>query len=151
MLNQIHVFDRMVMIFSRHILSNVGRVAARDSSRTSATVQDLFVALCEDDSIYGLFKTMKGPSNRHLRCCFPKSDQEMGLMNPIQFMNKLSNFPKLPNPDEASPSHEVTVRGRRHPIKICPRPRKLLLSHHNGRDCRQKRPQWLRWWCPLLP
>ncbi|KAF8076707.1 hypothetical protein FPV67DRAFT_1559110 [Lyophyllum atratum] len=42
-----------------HILSNVGRVAARDSSRASATVQDLFVALCEDHSIYDLFKTMK--------------------------------------------------------------------------------------------
>ncbi|KAF9478399.1 hypothetical protein BDN70DRAFT_879999 [Pholiota conissans] len=42
-----------------HILSNVGRVAARDSSRTNATVNDLFVALCEDDSIYGLFRTMK--------------------------------------------------------------------------------------------
>ncbi|KAF9534568.1 hypothetical protein CPB83DRAFT_842530 [Crepidotus variabilis] len=42
-----------------HILSNVGRVAARDSSRTYATVNDLFVALCEDDSVYGLFKTMK--------------------------------------------------------------------------------------------
>ncbi|GLB34110.1 hypothetical protein LshimejAT787_0109940 [Lyophyllum shimeji] len=42
-----------------HILSNVGRVAARDSSRTTATVQDLFVALCEDHSIYDLFRTMK--------------------------------------------------------------------------------------------
>ncbi|PPQ66726.1 hypothetical protein CVT26_009527 [Gymnopilus dilepis] len=42
-----------------HILSNVGRVAARDSSRTSATVNDLYTALCEDDSIYGLFKTLK--------------------------------------------------------------------------------------------
>ncbi|KAF9266267.1 hypothetical protein L218DRAFT_922830 [Marasmius fiardii PR-910] len=41
-----------------HILSNVGRVAARDSSRTTATIQDVFTALCEDDSIYGLFKTM---------------------------------------------------------------------------------------------
>jgi hypothetical protein len=44
----------------RHILSNVGRVASRDSSRTAATADDLFVALCEDDSIYGFFKTMKG-------------------------------------------------------------------------------------------
>lgn len=44
----------------RHILSNVGRVIARDSSRANATVNDLFVALCEDDSIYGLFKNMKG-------------------------------------------------------------------------------------------
>ncbi|KAJ3514250.1 hypothetical protein NLJ89_g2482 [Agrocybe chaxingu] len=42
-----------------HILSNIGRVAARDSSRTYATVNDLFIALCEDDSIYGLFRAMK--------------------------------------------------------------------------------------------
>jgi hypothetical protein len=44
----------------RHILSNVGRVTARDSSKASATVQDLFVALCEDNAIYGLFRSMKG-------------------------------------------------------------------------------------------
>jgi hypothetical protein len=50
----------MLTIIGRHILSNVSRVAARDSSRASATVEDLFVALCEDDSIYGLFKSMKG-------------------------------------------------------------------------------------------
>lgn len=48
------------LTYCRHVLSNVGRVATRDSSRTTATVQDLFVALCEDDSIYGLFKSMKG-------------------------------------------------------------------------------------------
>lgn len=42
-----------------HILSDVSRVAARDSSRTVATVQDLFIALCEDASVYGMFKTMK--------------------------------------------------------------------------------------------
>ncbi|KAF7332567.1 hypothetical protein MKEN_00139400 [Mycena kentingensis (nom. inval.)] len=42
-----------------HILSNVGRVAARDSSRTGATVQDVFVALCEDHAIYALFKSMR--------------------------------------------------------------------------------------------
>lgn len=43
-----------------HVLSNVGRVAARDSSRNSATSNDLFVALCEDDSLYPVFKSMKG-------------------------------------------------------------------------------------------
>ncbi|KAI0686484.1 hypothetical protein BC835DRAFT_1420321 [Cytidiella melzeri] len=43
----------------QHVLSNVSRVAARDSSRTLATVHDLFVALCEDPSIYPTFKTMK--------------------------------------------------------------------------------------------
>ncbi|KAL4263231.1 hypothetical protein AB1N83_005775 [Pleurotus pulmonarius] len=42
-----------------HVLGNVGRVASRDSSRASASVQDLFVALCEDEAIYGLFKGMK--------------------------------------------------------------------------------------------
>ncbi|KAG8965475.1 hypothetical protein FRC03_000472 [Tulasnella sp. 419] len=45
--------------FSRHILSNVARVVARDSSRATAHVNDLYVALCEDDSIYHLFKRMK--------------------------------------------------------------------------------------------
>ncbi|KAI0784862.1 hypothetical protein C8Q75DRAFT_373065 [Abortiporus biennis] len=42
-----------------HILSNVSRVAARDSSRTLAAPHDLFVALCEDETAYGMFKTMK--------------------------------------------------------------------------------------------
>ncbi|KAG8965434.1 hypothetical protein FRC05_003271 [Tulasnella sp. 425] len=42
-----------------HILTNVAKVVARDSSRTTAHVQDLYVALCEDDSIYPLFKRMK--------------------------------------------------------------------------------------------
>ncbi|KAF8646408.1 hypothetical protein AX16_007273 [Volvariella volvacea WC 439] len=44
---------------SEHILSNVARVAARDSSRSAATVQDLYIALCEDDTIFSLFKSMK--------------------------------------------------------------------------------------------
>ncbi|KIY42895.1 hypothetical protein FISHEDRAFT_54498, partial [Fistulina hepatica ATCC 64428] len=43
-----------------HILSNVGRVASRDSSRVTAPIQDLFTALCEDSTVYPLFKTMKG-------------------------------------------------------------------------------------------
>ncbi|KAI6163236.1 hypothetical protein EDD17DRAFT_1477037 [Pisolithus thermaeus] len=42
-----------------HVLSNVSRVAARDSSRATANSQDLFIALCEDSAIYGLFKNMK--------------------------------------------------------------------------------------------
>lgn len=37
-------------------------MVARDSSRTTAHVQDLHVALCEDETIYGLFKNMKGES-----------------------------------------------------------------------------------------
>ena len=38
----------------------MSRVAARDSSRTLATVQDVFTALGEDDTIYTMFKSMKG-------------------------------------------------------------------------------------------
>ena len=51
--------------FFRHILSNIGRVTARDSSRTTASLQDLYTALCEDETIYGLFKNMKGHSRHH--------------------------------------------------------------------------------------
>lgn len=47
-------------VVPRHVLSNVSRVASRDSGRTHATVQDLFIALGEDDTIYTMFKTMKG-------------------------------------------------------------------------------------------
>lgn len=46
----------------RHVLSNVSRVAARDSARTLATIQDLFTALGEDDALYGTLKSMKGAS-----------------------------------------------------------------------------------------
>ncbi|KIK67609.1 hypothetical protein GYMLUDRAFT_785545 [Collybiopsis luxurians FD-317 M1] len=42
-----------------HVLSNVGRVASRDSSRTYASVQDVFVALCEDETVYNLFRSME--------------------------------------------------------------------------------------------
>ncbi|KAI0268310.1 hypothetical protein BC834DRAFT_686389 [Gloeopeniophorella convolvens] len=42
-----------------HILSNVGRVATRDSSKEVAGTQDLFIALCEDDNIYPMFKVSK--------------------------------------------------------------------------------------------
>lgn len=46
--------------FIRHILSNISRVVSRDSSRTSATLNDLFVAICEDVTLYGTFKAMRG-------------------------------------------------------------------------------------------
>ncbi|KAI6034560.1 hypothetical protein BKA83DRAFT_6999 [Pisolithus microcarpus] len=39
-----------------HVLSNVSRVAAPAATANS---QDLFIALCEDRTIYGLFKNMK--------------------------------------------------------------------------------------------
>ncbi|KAH9927304.1 uncharacterized protein B0H18DRAFT_1104153 [Fomitopsis serialis] len=42
-----------------HILGKISSVATRDSSRTVASSQDVFTALCEDDSFYGTFKTLK--------------------------------------------------------------------------------------------
>lgn len=43
-----------------HILSKLSQVVARDSSIVTANVQDLYTALCEDDSVYGFFKRMDG-------------------------------------------------------------------------------------------
>jgi len=43
----------------RRILSSVGRVATRDSSKDAAGTNDLFVALCEDDAVYPIFKSSK--------------------------------------------------------------------------------------------
>lgn len=48
------------LVSVRHILSLVSRVVSRDASRTVAAVQDVFVALCEDDAMYGMFRSMKG-------------------------------------------------------------------------------------------
>ncbi|KAF8759838.1 hypothetical protein RHS01_01949 [Rhizoctonia solani] len=42
-----------------HVLNNVGQVVARDSSRGTAYSLDVYTALCEDATIYPLFKTMK--------------------------------------------------------------------------------------------
>ncbi|KAI9448079.1 hypothetical protein H4582DRAFT_2068633 [Lactarius indigo] len=42
-----------------HILSSVGRVATRDSSKEVAGTHDLFIALCEDDGIYPTFRVSK--------------------------------------------------------------------------------------------
>ncbi|KAF8505727.1 hypothetical protein F5888DRAFT_464683 [Russula emetica] len=41
------------------VLSSVGRVATRDSSKEAAGTYDLFVAICEDDAIYPIFKGSK--------------------------------------------------------------------------------------------
>jgi len=43
-----------------HVLRQLSRVVARDSSIAIAGVQDLYVALCEDESIWGLFKRLQG-------------------------------------------------------------------------------------------
>nr|ODN99640.1 hypothetical protein L204_02073 [Cryptococcus depauperatus CBS 7855] len=42
-----------------HILFQVARVVARDSGINTAGPQDLYTALCEDESVWGFFKRMK--------------------------------------------------------------------------------------------
>ena len=44
----------------RHLLSNIAQVVARNSSWTSADLQNLFTSLCEDSLIYPGFTGMKG-------------------------------------------------------------------------------------------
>lgn len=82
-----------------HILSNVGRVAARDSSRTNATVNDLFVALCEDDSIYGLFRAMKVYEHIEFLSKTPKSRRSKSFTR-----NDRSSLSRT-----SSPQHELTL------------------------------------------
>ncbi|KAF8165671.1 hypothetical protein B0H34DRAFT_689999 [Crassisporium funariophilum] len=82
-----------------HILSNVGRVAARDSSRTNATVNDLFVALCEDDSIYGLFKIMKVYEQIDLMSKSPKTRRSKSF----------SRNDRLSISRTSSPHHDLTL------------------------------------------
>lgn len=43
-----------------HILSSVARIVARDSGTAVAGLQELYTALCEDESVWGFFKRMKG-------------------------------------------------------------------------------------------
>ena len=57
------------LLHPRHMLGIVASVAARDSSRTDATINDLFIALCEDEGIYSSFKSMKGTPS--IRCSSP--------------------------------------------------------------------------------
>ncbi|PPR02640.1 hypothetical protein CVT24_002123 [Panaeolus cyanescens] len=82
-----------------HILSNVGRVAARDSSRTYAHVNDLFVALCEDGSIYGLFKTMKVYEQIESMSTSPKTRRSKSFSR--SDMNSISRT--------SSPQNELTL------------------------------------------
>lgn len=46
--------------FAEHVLAALGRVVARDSSAGVATVQDLYVTLCEDETVWGMFRRLKG-------------------------------------------------------------------------------------------
>ncbi|KAF7432735.1 hypothetical protein PC9H_004678 [Pleurotus ostreatus] len=96
-----------------HVLGNVGRVASRDSSRANASVQDLFVALCEDEAIYGLFKGMKvydqiellSQSSKHQRSkSFTRNDKSLSRTSSPQL-----DLPPTP-PEPFAPSVPIKSR-----------------------------------------
>ena len=58
--SNVYQVSRTTPHVTRHILSDVSRVASRDSSRAMATMQDLYTALCEEEGIYSFFKTLEG-------------------------------------------------------------------------------------------
>lgn len=88
-----------------HILANVGRVASRDSSRMDATAADLFVALCEDNGIYALFKSMnvyeqienlsKGPKPRRSKS-FTRGDKTSRTSSSHQDSSSTKDSPTPP-------------------------------------------------------
>jgi hypothetical protein len=45
---------------AEHVLSSLSRVINRDSDNTSASLEDLFTAVAEDEAIWGFFKRMQG-------------------------------------------------------------------------------------------
>ncbi|THH14396.1 hypothetical protein EW146_g5937 [Bondarzewia mesenterica] len=75
-----------------HILSNIGRVATRDSSRTIASLQELFVALCEDDSMYSLFKSMKMYDQIESLVKAPRSRRSKSISRPSERLETPSPF-----------------------------------------------------------
>ncbi|KAG6850923.1 hypothetical protein H0H93_006749 [Arthromyces matolae] len=88
-----------------HILSNVGRVVARDSSRASATVQDLYIALCEDHTIYGPFTQMKVYAQIEQLCKTPKVRRSKSLTK-----NERSSRTSSPQQDVSS-TKEPSLEG----------------------------------------
>lgn len=87
-----------------HILSNVGRVASRDSSRSAATANDLFVALCEDHSIYGFFKTMKVYEQIEQLCKGPKSQRRKSFSRNDKHLDMSSTYQDVPIPKDGTPT-----------------------------------------------
>ncbi|GMK56805.1 hypothetical protein CspeluHIS016_0306450 [Cutaneotrichosporon spelunceum] len=91
-----------------HILSKLSQVVARDSSIVTATVTDLYTALCEDDAVYGFFKRMdaRAQIENHARSSSrpkrggPRSASSMGVTrsspheSPEQFYKTVINAAK---------------------------------------------------------
>ncbi|XP_006456735.1 hypothetical protein AGABI2DRAFT_122626 [Agaricus bisporus var. bisporus H97] len=92
-----------------HILTNVGRVAARDSSRTIATVNDLFTALCEDDSIYGLFKSMRVYERIELLSKIPSKSRRSKSFTHSDAGNTLNSRTNSPHRDSLPKKESMSM------------------------------------------
>ncbi|KAF9450949.1 hypothetical protein P691DRAFT_757736 [Macrolepiota fuliginosa MF-IS2] len=92
-----------------HILTNVGRVAARDSSRVNATVNDLFTALCEDDSIYGLFRTMRVYEQIEALSKSPVKSRRSKSFSRSELSTTLSSRTGSPHQDLLSGKESISV------------------------------------------
>ncbi|EIN10951.1 hypothetical protein PUNSTDRAFT_133012 [Punctularia strigosozonata HHB-11173 SS5] len=131
-----------------HTLGIVGRVAARDSSRNVATVQDLFVALCEDDSMYGLFKSMKVyeqiealskmPQPRRSKSFSRNGDRNasVGRNSPSQDLSRSNGRARLSSDSSRSGKTVPTSHGAASPPTRTSfekaRALKMLIQHNRG-------------------
>lgn len=91
-------------------------MVGRDASRQSAQVSDLYVALSEDETIYGLFKTMKGMSDVHTYVPYCTRDAEANLLHPTQSRTKSSARARVHVVDEAN--QFLVVRTPRHLARL---------------------------------
>lgn len=89
---------------SRRILSSVGRVATRDSGKDAAGTHDLFVALCEDDAIYPIFRSLKGKYLSSLRV--PSLNLGCAVYELIDSSVKYSSKPRRSKSFSKSERHE---------------------------------------------
>ncbi|KIY73974.1 hypothetical protein CYLTODRAFT_365006 [Cylindrobasidium torrendii FP15055 ss-10] len=126
-----------------HILSNVGRVASRDSSKSLATVPDLFTALCEDDAIYGLFKTMNVYSEIEEMSKAPKVRRSKSLNRADSKMSKATSRASSPYQESSSqlssdahgsPSGSRTSLDKRSMKKLAPRASSDTVHTTTGRS-----------------
>ncbi|KAG6840641.1 hypothetical protein C0991_005364 [Blastosporella zonata] len=113
-----------------HVLSNVGRVVARDSSRTNATVHDLFIALCEDHTIYDLFKKMRVYEQIEQLSKTPKVRRSKSLTR-----NDKSSRTSSPHPD-MSPAKDPSGRFSEAPAMATNTP--LAAGNHGARSSFEK-------------
>ncbi|WWD15867.1 hypothetical protein CI109_100291 [Kwoniella shandongensis] len=96
-----------------HVLSQLARVIARDSGITIAEPQHLYTALCEDETIWGLFKRMK-------------------VKDELENVIRTASRSKRSTPSRASPDLRIGGRASSPVISGSPHDSKTSLVHHDG-------------------